>query len=299
LLVAGRNATAQRRRGAPVLQPLAALASPDSEIVQRLWPAAADKGGVGGIELENRDAVDVAQQSLVERGPRAGHRPSDDRAQLLVIDADALARTLQRLAQIVDFRRLPLAACDDRVVHFGDGDVVEPFVLVGVDRLRERLGAPDAVAGEALIDAERDHLTGRAELFANSLGLADERLEHDVLLALGVDEVTTPDLLRRLELAVDAAVALFEPRRIPGQIDMDEVMATQLEIYSLARGIGADQDAQRVLGWVRIETALQFLPADDRRRAGEAGDPLVGPQVVERLCQPLFQPSAGVFVFGE
>src|SRR5271156_6712440 len=174
----------ERSRGAPVFQPLAAFAATDSEIVQRLRPAAADEGGVGGIEIENRDAVDVARQSLVERSPRAGHRPRDDRAQLLVVDAYSLARALQRLAKIVFFLRLPLAARDDRVVHFGDGGVVETFVLVGVDRLRERLRAPNAVAGEALIDAERDHLPGRAELLANALGLVDERLEHDVLFAL-------------------------------------------------------------------------------------------------------------------
>ena len=55
---------------------------------------------------------------------------------------------------------------------------MQTFVLVGVDRLRERLGAPDAVTRETLVDAERDHLTGRAELFANALGLSDQRLEH-------------------------------------------------------------------------------------------------------------------------
>ena len=117
---------------------------------------------------------------------------------------------------------------------------MEPFVLVAVDRLRERLRAPDAVTREALVDAERDHLPRRAELFANALGLSDQRLEHDVLLTLGIDEVATPDLLRRLELAVDTAVALFEPRRIPGQIEMDEVVAAHLQVDALARRVGAN-----------------------------------------------------------
>ena len=91
-----------------------------------------------------------------------------------------------------------------------------------------------------------DDLSGRAKLLADALGLADERLQDDVLGALLVDEVAAPDLRRRLQLAVDAAVALFEPRRIPGQIDVDEVVAAHLEVDAFARGVGADQDTQRI-----------------------------------------------------
>ena len=83
------------------------------------------------------------------------------------------------------------------------------------------------------------------------------------LLRLG--EVRALRSLRRLELAVDAAVALFEPCGIPGQIEMDEVVAAHLQVDALARRVGANQDAKRVLGWVRIETALEFLAADDRQ----------------------------------
>ena len=46
--------------------------------------------------------------------------------------------------------------------------------------------------------------------------------------ALGVAEVAAEDLLRRLELPVDAAVALLEPGRVPGQVEMDEVVAAGL-----------------------------------------------------------------------
>ncbi len=62
-------------------------------------------------------------------------------------------------------------------------------------------------------DALLDHLAGGAELLADHLGLAHQRLEHDVGLALLVAEVAAEDLLGRLELAVDAAVALLEARR--------------------------------------------------------------------------------------
>jgi hypothetical protein len=38
------------------------------------------------------------------------------------------------------------------------------------------------------------------------------------------------DLLRRLELAIDAAVPLFQPRGFPWQIEMYDVQAIGLEV---------------------------------------------------------------------
>jgi hypothetical protein len=47
-----------------------------------------------------------------------------------------------------------------------------------------------------------------------------------------------------LQLAVDAAIALLEPPRVPGQVDMEEIMASHLKVDPFTRGVGADQDAQ-------------------------------------------------------
>jgi hypothetical protein len=47
--------------------------------------------------------------------------------------------------------------------------------------------------------------------------------------------------------ACGAAVALLEPRWIPGQVEIDEVRAVSLQVDTFAGGIGADQDAQRFL----------------------------------------------------
>ena len=69
---------AQRRVGAPVLEPLRSFAAADAQIVERLRPAAADEGGIVGIEPEKRDAVDLARPRGVERGPGARHRLGDD-----------------------------------------------------------------------------------------------------------------------------------------------------------------------------------------------------------------------------
>ena len=92
-----------------------------------------------------------------------------------------------------------------------------------------------------------DHLAGRAELRADQLGLPHQRLKDDVFLALRVDEIAAPDLGRRLKFAVDAAVPLLEASRVPRKINVDEVVASHLQIDAFARGVGADEDAQRIL----------------------------------------------------
>ena len=132
------------------------------------------------------------------------------------------------------------------------------------------------------------------------LGLAHQRLEHDVGLALLVAEIAAEDLLGGLELAVDAAVALLEPRRVPRQIEMDEIGAIGLEVDALARRVGADQDAQRLLGRIGIEGGLHLLAAILAGGAGEDGDPLVRlVGVGERFAEPLLQPAPRVLPFGE
>ena len=63
----------------------------------------------------------------------------------------------------------------------------------------------------------------------------------------GVDEVVAVDLGVRLELAVDAAVALLHAARVPGHVEVEQVPAVGLEVQALAGGVGGDQDADRVL----------------------------------------------------
>ncbi len=114
-------------------------------------------------------------------------------------------------------------------------------------------------------DAFGDDLTRRAQLTLDGLGLAHQRLEDDVLLALGVAEVAAEDLRGRLQLAVDPAVALLKPRRVPRQIEVDEVVAAGLQVDALARGVGADQDAHRLGGRIGVEGPLHRLAALGRR----------------------------------
>jgi hypothetical protein len=113
-------------------------------------------------------------------------------------------------------------------------------------------------------------------------------LEDDVLFALLIDEIPAPDLGRRLQLSVDASVALLQPHRIPGKVDMNEVVTAPLEIDALTRCVRADEYSQRVLCRIRVEATLQLLAAVKRRRASERRDPVVGLQIVERFGYPRY-----------
>jgi hypothetical protein len=72
--------------------------------------------------------------------------------------------------------------------------------------------------------------TTRFRLIADKLGLLRRRFQHDVGFALLVEDIAADDLLRRLELAIDAAVPLFQPRGFPWQIEMYDVQAIGLEV---------------------------------------------------------------------
>ena len=65
----------------------------------------------------------------------------------------------------------------------------------------------------------------RTELVADCLGLPHQCFQDDVASRCSYTEVAAEDLRRRLQLAVDAAVALLQPRRVPRQVDMDEIMS--------------------------------------------------------------------------
>ena len=105
-----------------------------------------------------------------------------------------------------------------------------------------RVPVADA-APHSPLDVVVDHLRQAAELALDGLGLTDEHLQHPVLDALRQHEVVATHLRRRLQLAVDAAVALLDAARVPRQIEVEQVGAVGLEVQSLARRVGGQQDA--------------------------------------------------------
>ena len=160
-----------------------------------------------------------------------------------------------------------------------------------LDLARQPLGVAVADAlPEAALDVVVDHLREAAELLLDRLGLPDEHLEHAVLDALGQHEVVAADLGGRLELAVDAAVALLDAAGVPRQVEVEEIRAVRLEVQALAGGVGGEQDAQRVLRGVGVEPALDLLAPGAAREAVDHLDALVGAiGALDRLLEDRLQ----------
>jgi hypothetical protein len=106
-------------------------------------------------------------------------------------------------------------------------------------------------------------------------------------------------VLRRLKLAINAAVALFEARRVPRQIDVDEIVAAGLEVQALARRVRADEDPNGLPIERRIEGDLDPVALFEARLSGEDEDaPIQVHAAAAALEQALFQsldePASGV-----
>ncbi len=107
--------------------------------------------------------------------------------------------------------------------------------------------------------------------------LRDELSRTAILAPFRVEEVVAAHLGLRLERAVDAAVALLHARRVPRNVEVEEVGAVALEVHALARGVGRDEDAHRVLVGRAVEGALYLLALLVGHAAVELEDALVAP----------------------
>src|SRR5208337_2402181 len=173
---------------------------------------------------------------------------------------------------------------------------VGPFQLLGercdvavANTLLEGLGQPAF-----------QHLGEAAQLLLDRFRLLDQDFKDAVFLAVGVDDVVAVELCVRLELAVDAAVALFEAARIPGHVEVEQVPTMSLEVQALAGSAGGDQDTDRLLLRVGREGPLDLLPPGLRRRAVVDGDPLAGPvRRIDGGRELLLEVTLGVVVLGE
>ena len=136
------------------------------------------------------------------------------------------------------------------------------------------IAVPDAVARQTLVQSVVDHLRQTPEFSLDGLGLPDQHFEHPVLDALGQHEVMAVHLGSRLELAIDASVALLDAARVPRQVEMEHVRAASLQVETLPGRVGSDEDSQRLYGRVSVEAALHVPPAFRAGQAVDDGDPL-------------------------
>jgi hypothetical protein len=120
-------------------------------------------------------------------------------------------------------------------------------------------GAAGQAAGEHGQDAVTHDGGEAAELAGDGVALGGEAREHGVFGQVLVPEVVAPHLGRRLQHAVDAAVALLDAGGVPREVEVEEVGAVGLEVDALARGVGGHEDAQGVLLGVGVEGRFEGL----------------------------------------
>ncbi len=177
-------------------------------------------------------------------------------------------------------------------------------VRLGIGPLEFFLESGDVAVANSLLESSGkptfEHLREAAQLLLDGLGLSYQHFQDPVLLAVGVDEIMAVDLCIRLEFAVDPAVALFQAAGVPRYVEVEQVPAVGLEVQALPRGIGGDQNADRMLPGIRGEGALDFLAFGWRCRPVVDGDTLAGPVGIGDGCRELLLKVAlGVVVFGE
>ena len=103
-----------------------------------------------------------------------------------------------------------------------------------------------------------------------------------------------------LELAVDAAVALLHPARVPGDVEVEEVPAVRLEVEAFARGVRGDQDAERVFRRICVEGRLDGLALVGGRGAVKDRDAVSrAVSVRDHRVELLVEIALRVVVFGE
>jgi hypothetical protein len=141
-------------------------------------------------------------------------------------------------------------------------------------------------------------------LLSDHLGLANERVQNAVFLALVIEEIAARHGLRGLKLAVDTSIALLKARRVPRQVNMDEIMAACLQVEAFARRIGAYEDADGLLLEGCIEGDLDSVALFQAGLSCEVEDPSVqldtaNAALKQTFLDPLDQPATRVFPLGE
>lgn len=81
------------------------------------------------------------------------------------------------------------------------------------------------------------------------MDLLHDALDEAEVGVIFAGEVEDGDVAR-LAVAVEAAVALFEAGRVPGDFVVEDVAGGRLEVEAFGGGVGGEQDADRVVGLV-------------------------------------------------
>jgi len=244
--VFGRNKGHGAQRAlAPVPESLVALAR-GAKCVEGVLPGVAEFGQIEGVWRPRPDQGLLAGKS----------QPHIERlAEQARLEAHDPARVVQDTRDEIDLGAGFVHGLF-RAEFTGHGHIllvhalglVEPGLRVWADAIFKDVGQS---GGHDLAQA--------AEIAADALDLLDEDLEDMVLGPLGIEEVVAADFRLALKGPIHAAVSLFQPRRIPRHIEMEDVGAVALKVHALTGGIGCQQNAHRVLVWWAVECSLHLL----------------------------------------
>ncbi len=240
----------------------------------------------------------------IARLPRGleGPRPAEGEADLHHAP-ERVGRHLEEAPRLVE----PGAGAADLLL---EGREVPALVLelgahrVGAGALAEALdpgldlGAEPAL--EQALDLLEQHRAERTELALYGGDLAHHRAQDPILGPVRVDEVVAADLARGLPRAVDAPVALLHARRVPRDVEVEEIRAVGLEVQPLASGVGGDQDPEGVLGRGGVERPLDGGAGVVAHAAVEHTDPVLAVVGgVDGSVQDLHHVAERVRVLGE
>ena len=120
---------------------------------------------------------------------------------------------------------------------------------------------------QAAVHGAVEDLVERAEILAYLVRLANHVIEKVQVGIGGADEVMHGHVAG-LAVAVDAAVALLQPRRIPGAVVVEQVAGGAVQVEPLRRGVRRDEHAHRRCRIV--ERGLDVLPVGLVHAAGAA-----------------------------
>ena len=156
--------------------------------------------------------------SVRELGAQQLEGAGEGIAERLRLEPHPVARRFEQGLAALDLRlQIVLAFAGGLELLLGDALLLRVEVRL-LDLAREPLGVAVADAlPEAALDVVVDHLREAAELLLDGLRLPDEHLEHAVFDPLRQREVVAADFGGRLELAVDAAVALLDAPGFQGR----------------------------------------------------------------------------------
>jgi hypothetical protein len=161
---------------------------------------------------------------------------------------DARTSNLLDLAKALRSNRLeaPYTPIGVQRVSAGANDLPLVLVAVGVLDLGFELAdrvAADAALGERLREEGIDYLAKTAQFAFDRIGLSHQSGQDAVFRPLMVEEVMAQDFWLRLQLAVDAAIALLHAAWVPRNIEVEKIPAMGLQVQTLARGVRGDEDA--------------------------------------------------------